>query len=107
MKRILALYLVLLFWGCSYAQKDVKTLLEDPMTVNYQKNMDDLERSYLRKEISYPLEKGRFAWLQVAHGSVNLNKELLGESDGAEVSDEDLLKISANKDSEILLFDLS
>ena len=52
------------------------------------------------------LAPGRHAWAQVARGSVTLNGKTLGQSDGAAVSDETLLKFSADKESEILLFDL-
>ena len=44
---------------CSCADKieryvdNPKTILEDPLTVNYQQDLEDLERKYLHKEISY------------------------------------------------------
>jgi hypothetical protein len=30
-----------------------RTILEDPLSVDYQQNLDELERRYLRKEITY------------------------------------------------------
>ena len=59
------------------------------------------------KEAEVPLKAGRHAWVQVARGAVTLNGKDLGQSDGAAVSDEKELKFKANKDSEILLFDLA
>lgn len=49
----------ILLCGVSCADKiekyldDPKTLLEDPVSVNHQQALDDLERSYLRKEMTY------------------------------------------------------
>ena len=56
--------------------------------------------------VDYPVPAGRHLWLQVARGSVDVNGVRLGQGDGASVSDESLLKIIAEKDSELLLFDL-
>ena len=50
---------------------------------------------------------GRHAWLQVVGGAVALNGTLLFAGDGAAVSDEDRLEITASKSSEVLLFDLA
>jgi len=57
------------------------------------------------EEVQHRLAPGRHAWLQVAEGSLDLNGHLLGEGDGAAVTDEDELDI-AGKGSEFLLFDL-
>jgi redox-sensitive bicupin YhaK (pirin superfamily) len=57
-------------------------------------------------EIEYPVPAGRHVWLQVVCGAVNVNGVSLEQSDGAAISDEDLLKIIAEKDSELLLFNL-
>ena len=57
-------------------------------------------------EIDYPVPAGRHLWLQVVCGAVNVNGVSLGQSDGAAISDEALLKIIAEKDSELLLFNL-
>ncbi len=56
--------------------------------------------------LEHRLESDRHAWLQVVKGSVALNGADLAVSDGAAVSDEDVLSIRAGKDAEILLFDL-
>jgi len=58
------------------------------------------------QEVSYALGEGRHAWLQVVRGSVSVNGTRLGEGDGAAVSEESALDISADSDAELLLFDL-
>jgi hypothetical protein len=59
------------------------------------------------EELLHNLEAGRFAWLQIARGSVKLNGQLLKPGDGAAISDEQRLSIRADEDSEVLLFDLA
>jgi hypothetical protein len=59
------------------------------------------------EEVKHALATGRYAWLQVAKGSVNLNGTQLGQGDGAAVSDEQELRVKAAEGSEILLFDLA
>lgn len=58
-------------------------------------------------EIAHLLGQGRFAWVQVARGKVRLNGHLLGEGDGASVSQEKKLTVSSESGGEILLFDLA
>ncbi len=58
------------------------------------------------KSLEYVLGKDRHAWLQVVRGEVSLNGKALSAGDGAEVSDEAQLKLKANSESEVLLFDL-
>ena len=59
------------------------------------------------QQVVYELAGGRFAWLQIAKGAVELNGKKLEQGDGAAISDERQLKIKASEDSEILLFDLA
>jgi redox-sensitive bicupin YhaK (pirin superfamily) len=60
------------------------------------------------EEVSQDLSGGRHAWIQLINGSLNVNGEKLEAGDGAAVSDESRLKISAQTDStEFLLFDLN
>jgi redox-sensitive bicupin YhaK (pirin superfamily) len=59
------------------------------------------------KLVDVDLADGRHAWLQVLRGSVTLNDIKLSTSDGAAVSDETSLTITATNDAEIMLFDLS
>jgi redox-sensitive bicupin YhaK (pirin superfamily) len=59
-----------------------------------------------RKEVVHSLENGRSAWLQVAAGSVRLSDVALKRGDGAAVTQESNLRITAQEPAEILLFDL-
>jgi len=53
------------------------------------------------------LRPGRQAWVQVARGSVSANGTVLAEGDGAAVSGVESLVILAERDAEILVFDLA
>ena len=59
--------------------------------------------------VEHTLESGRHAWIQVVRGSVSVNGELLGEGDGAAISDETALKLEGtdSQGAEVLLFDLA
>jgi hypothetical protein len=57
--------------------------------------------------VTHRLTPGRHAWVQVARGSLTLNDTVLAAGDGAAVSDETLLTITATDPAEVLLFDLS
>jgi quercetin 2,3-dioxygenase len=62
------------------------------------------------KSATYRLEKGRYAWIQVARGSVTLNGNTLNAGDGAGISEETEITLtgnSAGKKAEVLLFDLA
>jgi redox-sensitive bicupin YhaK (pirin superfamily) len=56
---------------------------------------------------SFEMRPGRHAWLQVARGAVTVNGEALKQGDGAAVSEEKLLDLTATDDAEILVFDLA
>lgn len=56
--------------------------------------------------VELPLDEGRHAWLQVVEGNLSLNGERLGPGDGAAVSEETLLTLTADEECEALLFDL-
>ena len=58
-------------------------------------------------KITHTLAPGRHAWLQVLRGRVMLNGLSLETSDGASVSDEQLLAIVALEPAEVMLFDLA
>ncbi|PHR93047.1 MAG: quercetin 2,3-dioxygenase [Blastopirellula sp.] len=69
-------------------------------------------RIYLSKltenqTVQYTLNTNRHAWLQVLRGSVSLNGQTLSTSDGAAISDETKLEITAEQSAEIMLFDLN
>jgi len=57
------------------------------------------------KTITYELPKGRYAWLQVTRGTVELNGQTLHAGDGAAIEDERTLNLRGN--GEVLLFDLN
>jgi quercetin 2,3-dioxygenase len=61
------------------------------------------------QELTYPLAKGRHAWVHVIHGDVDLNGTSLTTGDAAAVSEEDLLALKASDaaKSEVLIFDLA
>ncbi|MEH2328195.1 pirin family protein [Nostoc sp.] len=56
--------------------------------------------------VNYQVKPGRYAWLQVARGIVDLNGEELRAGDGVQINGEEQLEISTNVGGEILLFDL-
>ncbi len=58
--------------------------------------------------IEYPLPSGRKFYLHVCRGSININNKPLSAGDGARITDEKILLISndAETESEFLLFDL-
>jgi hypothetical protein len=58
------------------------------------------------EKLDYSLRPGREAWVQVGRGNVTINGILLGEGDGAAISSEQAVDLTANDQSEILLFDL-
>ena len=59
------------------------------------------------KSIRYAFKPGRYGWLQIAYGRVELNDQLLTAGDGASLSGEKSLTVTAKEDSEFLLFDLT
>ncbi len=59
------------------------------------------------EEVSHEFAEGRFGWLQVARGAVDVNGKKLTQGDGAAISDEKQLTIKGAEDAEVLLFDLA
>jgi len=60
------------------------------------------------ESVSHELRDGRYAWIQVARGAVNVNGQELKAGDGAAVAEEAKLQITGTADqSEVLLFDLA
>ena len=57
--------------------------------------------------IEHTLAEGRYGWLQLARGSVELNGHNMTQGDGAAISGERSLKIVASDEAEVLLFDLA
>jgi redox-sensitive bicupin YhaK (pirin superfamily) len=58
------------------------------------------------QEVVHTLANDRSAWLQVAAGSVTLNNIALKQGDGAGVTGESNIRITAQDPAEVLLFDL-
>ncbi len=52
------------------------------------------------------LKADRKAWVQVVKGSIKVNGQILESSDGSAFSDEAALKLSAESDAEVLIFNL-
>ncbi len=59
------------------------------------------------QKVTHSLSSNRHAWLHVAEGEINLNGEELVAGDAAALSNETQLGLSANKPSQVLLFDLN
>jgi redox-sensitive bicupin YhaK (pirin superfamily) len=59
------------------------------------------------QSVKHTCDTGRYAWLQLARGSLEVNGANLSAGDGAAISKESRVEISAAKDSELLLFDLA
>ena len=58
------------------------------------------------QRVEHTLAAGRHAWLHVARGSVHVNGQLLKAGDGAAITSESKIEISAAPEGEVLLFDL-
>ena len=56
--------------------------------------------------LNYDIPPARHAWLQVLRGAVTLNETAMDTSDGAAISNETELSITATNDSEVMLFNL-
>lgn len=68
----------------------------------------DLYASVLEQgtELTHAIDAGRKIFVQVVYGDVTVNEQALTEGDGAQISDEDRLLISASSEAEILVFDM-
>jgi redox-sensitive bicupin YhaK (pirin superfamily) len=59
------------------------------------------------QELEHVMNPLRYAWLQVAHGAVSINGEKAQQGDGVIGVGETSLRIRAEEDAEVLLFDLA
>jgi len=57
--------------------------------------------------VPHQLDADRNAWIQVVKGTVSINGTPLGAGDGAAISEETSVNITATEEAEILLFDLA
>jgi quercetin 2,3-dioxygenase len=63
----------------------------------------DLERG---RTVEHPLAPGRHGWLQVARGALSVQGVSLQAGDGAAISEESRVTVTATEPSQFLLFDL-
>lgn len=56
--------------------------------------------------INLPLEKNRYAWLQIIQGDCRIDEHLLSAGDGAAISQEESLQVISDQSCEFLFFDL-
>jgi redox-sensitive bicupin YhaK (pirin superfamily) len=59
------------------------------------------------QEVSREMDSTRYAWIQVARGSIEVNGETAAQGDGLVVVAESNLRITASESSEVILFDLA
>jgi redox-sensitive bicupin YhaK (pirin superfamily) len=59
------------------------------------------------QQVAHTFANDRNAWLHVAEGEIVLNGQTLGGGDAAAISREAKLELTANKPSQVLLFDLN
>jgi redox-sensitive bicupin YhaK (pirin superfamily) len=64
-------------------------------------------RLTLGTAVAHRFANGRYGWLQVARGTVDANGHTLAAGDGAALSDERRLTVTARDAAEVLLFDLA
>jgi redox-sensitive bicupin YhaK (pirin superfamily) len=57
--------------------------------------------------VVHPIDEKRYAWLQIARGTVRVNDVELKQGDGAAVRNESELTITAHDQAEVLLFGLA
>ena len=58
------------------------------------------------QQVTHAMRPGRYAWLQILRGAVQLGGAALAAGDGAAVSDESFLAVTAAGPAELMLFDL-
>ena len=57
--------------------------------------------------VTHALASGRYAWLQVVSGRVRVGEQTLAAGDGLAVGDEPDLKVRAEDEAEVMVFDLA
>ena len=57
--------------------------------------------------VVHAIDEQRYAWLQIARGTIRVNDVELKQGDGAAVRNESELRITAHDQAEVLLFDLA
>ena len=59
------------------------------------------------EQVGYEMDSARYAWIQVARGSIEVNGDSANQGDGVVVVAEPALTIRAQESAEVLLFDLA
>jgi quercetin 2,3-dioxygenase len=77
-----------------------------PLTIHQDANLY-IARLDKGAKAGHKLATDRYAWIQVAKGSVKLNGQQLEAGDGAAISSEAEVQVEAAEPSEVLLFDLA
>jgi quercetin 2,3-dioxygenase len=57
-------------------------------------------------EVTHDFAPGRYGWVHVARGAIELNGQALEDGDGAAVAEEAALTLRGVRDADVLLFDL-
>lgn len=66
--------------------------------------LSDLQKG---NELSYPASNGRGLYLYLIDGNIKINDMLLNTGDAVKISDEEELRVSAQQDSNLVLFDVN
>jgi redox-sensitive bicupin YhaK (pirin superfamily) len=68
----------------------------------------ELYAAYLTRDavIQHTFQNKRRGWLQLIHGKINLNGQVLSAGDGAAIIDDMTVSVTCLEDAELLLFDL-
>lgn len=59
-----------------------------------------------REKVNHEINAGRYGWLQVLRGRVNVNGSVLETSDGAALSEEPRVVVAGEEPAEVMLFDM-
>ena len=59
------------------------------------------------EQVEYAMDQQRYAWIQVARGAISVNDQKADQGDGVMVAGESTLRINAEENAEVLLFDLA
>lgn len=79
---------------------------QDGSLVIHQDARIFLSRLESGDKVVQPLAAGRFAWLQVLRGTVQVNDQRLTAGDGVAVAEERAIAVAADDSAEVMLFDL-
>lgn len=66
-----------------------------------------ISRLKANEDLEFNLREGRGVWIQIVRGQITIEGQILEKGDAASFTHTDFLKLKANQDSELLLFDLA